>query len=89
MGRWGTAQTEGPASIQRCQHDAGGGADEMVTTSNGSTEQNVTTTCQAGWSWAFDTPFDLVQTERVKARRHQPEHGGIVAGAHQGQGRLA
>ena len=43
----------------------------------------------AGWSWAFDTPFSLVQAERLAARRHQPEHGGVVAGAHQGQGRAA
>jgi hypothetical protein len=32
-------------------------------------------------SWAFDTPF-----ERVKARRHQSEHGRLVACRHQGQG---
>jgi arylsulfatase A-like enzyme len=31
----------------------------------------------------------LVQAERLAARRHQPEHGGVVAGAHQGQGRPA
>ena len=31
----------------------------------------------------------LVQAERVQARRHQPEHGRVVAGAHQGQGGLA
>ena len=31
-------------------------------------------------------PVRLVQTERVEARRHQPEHGRIVAGTHQGQG---
>ena len=31
----------------------------------------------------------LVQAERVQARRHQSEHGGVVAGAHQGQGRPA
>ena len=31
----------------------------------------------------------LVQAERVEARRHQPEHGGVVARAHQGQGGLA
>ena len=43
----------------------------------------------AGWSWAFDTPFSLVQAERLEARRHPPEHGGVVAGAHQGQGRPA
>jgi arylsulfatase A-like enzyme len=43
----------------------------------------------AGWSWAFDTPFDLVQAERLQAGRHQPEHGGDVAGADQGQGRAA
>jgi arylsulfatase A-like enzyme len=30
----------------------------------------------------------LVQAERLAARRHQPEHGRVVAGAHQGQGRL-
>ena len=41
----------------------------------------------AGWSWAFDTPVHLVQAERVEARRHPPEHGGLLAGAHQGQGR--
>ena len=29
----------------------------------------------------------LVQAERLEARRHQPEHGRVVAGAHQGQGR--
>ena len=31
----------------------------------------------------------LVQAERLAARRRQPEHGGVVAGAHQGQGRAA
>ncbi|WP_413903905.1 sulfatase-like hydrolase/transferase [Candidatus Skiveiella danica] len=40
----------------------------------------------AGWSWAFDTP-SLVP-ERLGARWREPEHGGVLAGAHQGQGRL-
>ena len=31
----------------------------------------------------------VVQAERLAAGRRQPEHGGVVAGAHQGQGRLA
>ena len=31
----------------------------------------------------------LVQAKRLAAWRHQPEHGGVVAGAHQGQGRPA
>ena len=31
----------------------------------------------------------LVQAERVPARRRQPEHGRVVAGTHQGQGRAA
>ena len=31
----------------------------------------------------------LVQAERLAARRRQPEHGGVMAGAHQGQGRPA
>ena len=31
----------------------------------------------------------VVQAERLAARRHQPEHGRVVAGAHQGQGRPA
>ena len=31
----------------------------------------------------------VVQAERLGARRHQPEHGRVVAGAHQGQGRPA
>ena len=31
----------------------------------------------------------LVQAERLPARRHQPEHGRVVAGADQGQGGLA
>ena len=31
----------------------------------------------------------LVQAERLPARRRQPEHGRVVAGAHQGQGRAA
>ena len=31
----------------------------------------------------------LVQAERVAPGRHQPEHGRVVAGAHQGQGRRA
>ena len=31
----------------------------------------------------------MVQAERFGARRHQPEHGGVVAGTHQGQGRVA
>ena len=43
----------------------------------------------AGWSWAFDTPFDWFKQNASQARRHQPEHGGVVAGAHQGQGGLA
>ena len=43
----------------------------------------------AGWSWAFDTPVRLVQAERLAPRRHQPEHGGVLAGADQGQGRPA
>ena len=30
----------------------------------------------------------LVQAERLPARRHQPEHGHLLAGAHQGQGSL-
>ncbi len=43
----------------------------------------------AGWSWAFDTPFSWFKQNASAARRHQPEHGGVVAGAHQGQGRPA
>ena len=44
----------------------------------------------AGWSWAFDTPFDLVQAERLSGSAcDPPEHGGILAGADQGQGRAA
>ena len=31
----------------------------------------------------------LVQAERLAARRHQPGHGRVLAGAHQGQGRPA
>ena len=41
----------------------------------------------AGWSWAFDTPFDWFKQNASQARRHQPEHGGVLARAHQGQGR--
>ncbi len=43
----------------------------------------------AGWSWAFDTPFDWFKQNASQTRRHQPEHGRVVAGAHQGQGRSA
>ena len=31
----------------------------------------------------------LVQAERLASGRHQPEHGGVVAGTYQGQGRAA
>ena len=43
----------------------------------------------AGWSWAFDTPFSWFKQNASAAGRRQPEHGGVVAGAHQGQGRPA
>ncbi len=72
--------------LQRHQRDAGRRADEVVRRLGHRADlQPHVGRLVVGLRHAVR----LVQAERVQARRHQPEHGGVVAGAHQGQGRAA
>ena len=73
---WFNGVNELPADVQMKWYDVWG------------TEQTYNH-MSAGWSWMFDTPFSWFKQNASPARRRQPEHGGVVAGAHQGQGRPA
>jgi arylsulfatase A-like enzyme len=89
----GTSAEGGPvgtpnevAWVQRHQRDAGRHADEMVRRVG----HRANLQSHVG-RVVVDVRHAvlLVQAERLAARRHQPEHGGVMAGAHQGQGRPA
>jgi arylsulfatase len=42
-----------------------------------------------GWAHAMDAPMQWTKQNRVPFRRHAERHGHLLAGAYQGQGRLA
>ena len=41
----------------------------------------------AGWAWAMDTPFQVVQAGPVALRRNGPGRGHVLARSHHGRGR--